>query len=276
MKTITILSVTALLLGCLPAAEEETCDLVDDCDSDGLTNAEEAELGTDPNSADSDGDGFSDQDELTTGSDPTDENSGVYDSGGWPYNPNKSELGEPDWESTPSLGAQVPRFQAVDQWGNTVDLYDFAGQGVPVVLDVGTPWCGPCKAIAAYLADGDTDHLLWSQDDPEVEGDEYYPWWDASYEGLDQFVANGGVYWITVLFSESESHGPTTQADCEDWHETYENDVIPVLADTDLALHDYLQIASYPAISVVDENMKLVVYSPSGPHNALAYIGDLL
>ena len=93
-----------------------------------------------------------------------------------------------------------------DQYGDTVDLYDFASQGVPVVLDIGTPWCSPCKSIAAYLATGDEEHIMWERDGVI----EPYPWWDESYTGLDQLVANGEVYWITILFSESESHGPIT------------------------------------------------------------------
>ena len=48
-----------------PAVEAET-----DSDGDGLTDAEEADLGTDPNVADSDGDGLSDGDEVAGGSDP--------------------------------------------------------------------------------------------------------------------------------------------------------------------------------------------------------------
>ncbi|MCB9741405.1 MAG: hypothetical protein H6741_29880 [Alphaproteobacteria bacterium] len=50
--------------GCLSKASR-------DCDYDGLTNGEEANLGTDPSDADSDDDGLSDGDEVNTwGSDP--------------------------------------------------------------------------------------------------------------------------------------------------------------------------------------------------------------
>ena len=41
-----------------------------DTDGDGLTDEEEADLGTDPNNADTDNDGISDGDEVTAGSDP--------------------------------------------------------------------------------------------------------------------------------------------------------------------------------------------------------------
>ena len=41
-----------------------------DSDGDGLSDSEEALLGTDPNNADSDGDGISDGDEVANGTDP--------------------------------------------------------------------------------------------------------------------------------------------------------------------------------------------------------------
>ena len=41
-----------------------------DCDSDGLTNKEEKDLGTDPKNADTDGDGVLDGTEVTDGTDP--------------------------------------------------------------------------------------------------------------------------------------------------------------------------------------------------------------
>lgn len=46
-----------------------------DPDEDGLTNAEEEELGTDPKEADSDGDGLDDGDEVDLGTDPLVEDS---------------------------------------------------------------------------------------------------------------------------------------------------------------------------------------------------------
>lgn len=52
-----------LQYGC-SSSEETTQEQPVDTDGDGLTDAEEAELGTDPNSADTDGDGLTDGDEV--------------------------------------------------------------------------------------------------------------------------------------------------------------------------------------------------------------------
>ena len=46
-----------------------------DSDGDGLSDEEEAEIGTDPNNPDTDGDGFSDGEEVRKGTDPLDPNS---------------------------------------------------------------------------------------------------------------------------------------------------------------------------------------------------------
>ena len=48
--------------------------LDEDTDGDGLTDADEVERGTDPLDEDTDGDGYSDFDEVADGSSPTDAN----------------------------------------------------------------------------------------------------------------------------------------------------------------------------------------------------------
>jgi len=79
----------------------------------------------------------------------------------------------------------------------------------------------------------------------------------------------------TVLFSKSESSGPAVSDDCEAWHDEFPNDQIPVLADTALELHDYIDVQSYPAMSVLDGDLKFIAYSNSGPYAALAKLLEL-
>ncbi len=232
-----------------------------DTDGDGLSDMEEYELGTDGTDWDSDGDGYGDYDEVAEGHDPLDADDGIY-AGGWPYNPYKDEVEDPGWDSEAGEGATAPEFIAVDQYGEMVNLYDFANQGVPVVLDLGTKWCTPCKGLAHYLATGDSSEIA------------DYPWWDEANADLHERVANGELYWITVLFSTSESSGPATGDDATEWHESYENPVIPVLADTDLLMHDYLDIQSFPALSMLDADMRFVVFSNQGPYEVMGLLEE--
>jgi thiol-disulfide isomerase/thioredoxin len=191
--------------------------------------------------------------------------------GGWPFNPDKDEMGEGDWSTAGAVGAQVPHFTAVDQHGDMVDLYDFAGHGVPIVIDMGTIYCGPCKAIAAYLSTGDMSHLIW--DPPEGAEPGYYPWWSEEYAGLRDMIANQEIFWITVLFNESTS-GPSDQAECAEWDEAYPNPNIPVLADTNLELKTWLDIQSYPTLNLLNEDMVLEIHSTGGPYEVLRHLGD--
>jgi thiol-disulfide isomerase/thioredoxin len=171
------------------------------------------------------------------------------------------------------VGAQVPHFTAVDQYGDIVDLYDFAGRGAPIVIDMGTIFCGPCKAMAAYLSTGDMSNLVW--DPPEGAAPGYYPWWSEDYEGLRDMIANEEIYWLTVLFNESVS-GPSDQEECAEWDEAYPNPHIPVLADTNLELKTWLDIQSYPTLNLVSEDMVLEIHSTGGPYEVLRHLGDVM
>ena len=235
---------------------------------------------------DSDGDGYTDEEELDAGTDPEDGGSTIY-IGGWPYNLDKGSIADPGWTGEPAEGGIMPNYTAQDQFGDTVSLYDFAGRGNMVVLDVGTKWCGPCKAIAEYLSTGDMSPLIWKNEDSngngvldagedldedgELDPAEYYPWWKEEYSDLYRMVQEGEIYWITILFSDNDTD-PATTEDAAEWEEDYPNDFIPVLADTDLVLHDYLDIQSYPAISVLDQDMAFLAYSNGGPFAAFATI----
>jgi len=254
----TLLSLSLLL--CFAACTSVDPDL--DTDGDGLTDVIEAELGTDPALSDSDGDGYDDGDEHQAGSDPTDPEDVIY-TGGWPYNASKDDMTDPGWDTTAEEGAAVPRFVAVDQYGDDVELWDFGGHDRPIVLDMGTIWCTPCKGLAAYLSTGDTDHV------------EEYAWWDEAYEGLYDMVQNEDIYWVTVLFSESESHGPATQADAEGWHEDYPNDKIPVLADADLKLHGWIGVTAFPVLNLIESDLRLSIYRDGGPYGVLTEVPNL-
>jgi hypothetical protein len=93
-----------------------------DTDGDGLDDGTEVTLGTDPTLADSDGDGFSDGAEVDCVSNPTDGSEQCY-ACGWEHNDPGSLASK-----GASVGDVIENLELVDQCGEPVDLWDFAGK----------------------------------------------------------------------------------------------------------------------------------------------------
>ena len=104
------------------SSPSDGCDPPADSDGDGIDDCTEEDLGLDPSLDDTDGDGVSDGVELDCGSDaldPTD--TCVYACGWGPNDPG-------DIESTGAeLGDVMENIALVDQCGDMVNIYDFAG-----------------------------------------------------------------------------------------------------------------------------------------------------
>lgn len=254
---LTILVLPLLAAGCSPCTFQD-----EDEDGDGLSCELEILAETDPQLADSDGDGYLDGEEHSAGTNPNDEGSVIY-TGGWPYNPNKESIDFPSWDSESEEGAFVPRFTGVDQYGDIVEMYDFSGHGQRAILDMGTIWCEPCKGMAAYLSDGDTSHV------------EEYVWWEAEYEGLYEAVRDGEIFWITVLFSAGGA-GDADLSHTQQWHEQFPNNAIPVLADTNLDLYNWIGVTSYPVLNLLADEFSLDIYDDGGPYSVLRELPDIL
>ena len=210
-----------------------------DSDGDGLSNSQEDDLGTDPNEADTDGDGYDDGDEVTEGSDPTDEDDKIYE-GGWPYYADKDSLGDGSWTVGTSAGAQVPRWTTVDQFGDTVDLYDLAMGGVPIVIDVAATWCGPCNAMAEWL-DGANNGFI-----------------DSAANPIREAVWAGDIIWVTVLFQDGAG-SPANQGDVEDWYQNYPTEKVLVLADPDSEITALINPPGIPSLSLLNEDMTFAI-----------------
>jgi thiol-disulfide isomerase/thioredoxin len=124
--------------------EEPEENVVADADGDGLSDEEEAELGTDPNKADSDGDGFDDPTEIDAG---TDANVCWSVPEGWPQCQSLADgVSAEGWK----MDQIVPSFPMTDQFGDEIESWDF--YGMVTILDISAGWCGPCRSAAPGIS----------------------------------------------------------------------------------------------------------------------------
>jgi thiol-disulfide isomerase/thioredoxin len=225
---------------------------VSDTDGDGLADGEEVDgFGSDPTSTDSDEDGYGDADEVQAGSDPADDESKIYQ-GGWPYQPEKDSFDGPTLdEADNDIGELFARMVLQDQYGDAVDIYDFAGHGKPIVIDISAIWCPPCNGLSEWL-EGDTDSYGF----------------DSAWGNIDDMVNAGDMYWITIL-GEDRSGGTVSLSELEAWDDKYQNENIAVLAwsgdiDSEWSPDANGDIASryvnyaWPSVYFMDENMEII------------------
>jgi hypothetical protein len=108
-----------------------------DTDGDGLKDAKEVALGTDPQDRDSDDDGYEDGEEVEAGTNPNWAYSHPYDGDyyvGWcdtapiPTGPTGEMDGRPAYRE----GDVLENFTWIDQHEQNVDLYSFCGHLVVV------------------------------------------------------------------------------------------------------------------------------------------------
>jgi hypothetical protein len=274
MFRITTALTLAVLAGCEPV---ENTDEPEDSDADGLTDDEEADLGTDPDNADSDGDTINDAAELDAGldplsvdsdgdtyqdnweqlegTDPLDANSVIYQ-GMWPYNPDKAQYEGRTWEDSGNQeGDPLAWFEWTDTFGDMVNIYDFADQGKPIMIDIAAMWCGPCQGISKWLS-GTGDPYNWESIAPHVR------------EGVE----NGDVYWVTLLGDDlnASQTGDVELEEVEDWTSAFPDEHVAVLGDAtgkDDGRGDaemYLLANAWPTTILYDEHLEVLV-APGNP-----------
>lgn len=208
---------------------------VADSDGDGLSDGDEVTRGTDPLAIDSDGDGYRDPDEIAEGVDPLDPDDGIYE-GGWPYYPEKDAIEDPGWDDEADEGELIPRFAWVDQFGQDVDIYDFAYQGKPILLEISEINCYWCEELAKLL-----EHRNSALD-------------GFGYEHIADLVDDGTILWVTAL-DGNFANGRSDPEIVEDWYDRYPHEKIPVLYDEDRELLDWMGGLGWPTITLVEEDM---------------------
>ena len=148
-----------------------------------------------------------------------------------------------------------------------MDIYDFIGHGKRVVLDVGTPYCKPCKGLSAFFATGDSSSTTVHSPDPLTS----FAWWKDEYEVILDQINSGELYWITVVWAscDPDKGNPVDAKAAVDWHDEWPNPNITVLVDPDCKLKDYINLGAMPHIDVLDENLVFTTYATNGPVPAM-------
>ena len=151
---------------------------------------------------------------------------------------------------TLQAGDTFPHFISIDQFEDTVDIYDFAGQGKYILIEMGATWCSPCNLLAGWLTYGEED--IKSK-----------PFWKNEYDQIYELIKNDEIIFITILY-EDEFKDTATFDTVYEWYSTYPEETIPILCDSDKLLHSLIKPTGIPAITLVDENMKIVNVSSRG------------
>lgn len=135
-------------------------DCIVDSDGDGLTDGQEAELGTDPNNPDTDGDGINDGDEVANGTDPLD-----------PCDPNLTPACNPaDIDLAITKTANRNRAQVGQSVIFTITIRNLIGRRVlDIVVGEGIPSGFNLTSASASIGAYDETTGLWEI--PELIGD---------------------------------------------------------------------------------------------------------
>lgn len=209
-----------------------------DGDGDGLTDVEEVALGTDALSADTDRDGYDDPLELAVGTDPVDPESLPY-IGGWPVNLDKDTLEEPPDGELLTVGERMPRFTLQDQYGDLVDVYDFAGHDAPVLLVRCAIWVTGCADVGNWLAGEPSpiDDLPWD--------------WVTHIPA----AAQAGQLHVLITLDQNLSRGPVTADQALAWIETWPALLVPALADPSNSVRDWMEAETWPVFVAADDSL---------------------
>jgi hypothetical protein len=214
-----------------------------DSDGDGLNDFDEVKLGANPLKADSDGDGMSDGDEVLYGRDALDDKVGAYE-GEWPLQTVAMKEEIVAAKRSPSVikeGARFPRLTLRDQFGDKVDLYDFAGQGKGIIIDLSAFNCGPCLATGEWMeSDLSSD---------EVFGD------GGALDPIRDAIEAGELYWLTVVYSSFSTPSESTRGMAKDWYDDFPNPAVPVFEDPDMEVWDFAYDGGMPSFAYLNDRM---------------------
>ena len=211
--------------------------------------------------------------------------------GGWPVNPKSNEIEDPGFNlpcpgpigcecrtnadcnnqncsahpkgnyCVPKKGDLIPRFEALDQFGESVDLYDFANQGKITLIELSAAWCSPCNDLAGWL----------TTNDQKIREN---PWWKDRYLPVRDMIVKGEVQLVNIMYEGTVKKTTVTPEDIIEWYKKYPDSHVPILADEYRFMHAWVKPTGLPCIFLVDENMRLINYTNRGLTDALLYLTE--
>tara|TARA_Y100001970_G_scaffold290809_1_gene425829 strand:- start:840 stop:1592 length:753 start_codon:yes stop_codon:yes gene_type:complete len=155
----------------------------------------------------------------------------------------------------PKIGSIVPRFRGVDQFGDIFDLYDLAGQGKPILLEIGSGSAKAAKHLSAWRS-----HI---SDEATKQ-----KWWKSKFHKVRDLIDNHDIYWVHILHTD-ENKNPATAETVKSWYEKYPHNNIIMLADPDAKMKKWIRPTGLPCMVLIDENMILQVHTLRGIEDAL-------
>ena len=209
--------------------------------------------------------------------------------GGWPINPKSNEIEDPGFDlpcpgsigcecrtnedcnnqncsahpkgnyCVPKVGDLVPRFEALDQFGESVDLYDFANQGKMILIELSAAWCSPCNDLASWLT---TNNQKIKEN----------LWWKDQYLPIRDMIEKGEIQLVNIMYEGPVKKITATPDDVIAWFNKYPDPHVPVLADEYRFMHTWIKPTGLPCIFLVDENMQLINYTNRGLTDAFLYL----
>ncbi|MDE2312059.1 MAG: hypothetical protein KGJ93_03175 [Patescibacteria group bacterium] len=159
--------------------DQNLCGPDADPDRDGLTNAEEFKLGTDPNNPDSDNDGLSDGDEVHVfGSDPLNANTGPdkkytdsdYIKGGYDFKTDKKESSDQIAQTNAKMlqfGLHPPTIKTLGEY--LISLYNFTPPNQNVASSTASSTLPNTGTVASSSPTSTLDTSLNAQQDRDAQ-----------------------------------------------------------------------------------------------------------
>ena len=130
-----------------------------------------------------------------------------------------------------------------------------------IIIDLSTSWCQPCRDLSGWLAN----------DDLSITRNRN---WKKEYDIIKDLVLNNEIYFINIMLQDSY-RDPASIETLEDWYQMYPSENIPVLADSDGTILNWLRPTGYPTVILLNDKMEVVEFSIRGWHGAFDYISKL-